>query len=160
MSKKNSASKNDADDATERRPAWTFPVEKFSPSFLTPDVHRRPLNEVDSQPIAWEGDARLPRGAVTIIAGEHCSGKSLMAVDWAARISRGELWAADCASADATSPITPGEPEATKFKDIGQSIIAHAGEPLTGRLLIYDALSGETRTVRIAADPACPACGR
>jgi hypothetical protein len=26
-------------------------------------------------------------------------------------------------------------------------------------LLIYDALSAESRTVRIGADPACPACG-
>lgn len=37
-------------------------------------------------------------------------------------------------------------------------IIVGAGEPLAGRLLIYDALSGETRTVRIGADPDCPAC--
>lgn len=38
-------------------------------------------------------------------------------------------------------------------------VITGAGEPLTGRLLIYDALAGETRTVRIGADPDCPACG-
>lgn len=38
-------------------------------------------------------------------------------------------------------------------------IIAGAGEPLAGRLLIYDALAAETRTVRIGADPACPSCG-
>lgn len=38
-------------------------------------------------------------------------------------------------------------------------ILAGAGEPLSGRLLIYDALAGETRTVRIGADPDCPACG-
>jgi molybdopterin/thiamine biosynthesis adenylyltransferase len=38
-------------------------------------------------------------------------------------------------------------------------IITGAGEPLTGRLLIYDALAGETRTVRIGPDPDCPACG-
>ncbi len=37
--------------------------------------------------------------------------------------------------------------------------IAGAGEPLVGRLLIYDALAGESRTVRIGADPACPVCG-
>ncbi|MDI1363722.1 MAG: molybdopterin-synthase adenylyltransferase MoeB [bacterium] len=34
-------------------------------------------------------------------------------------------------------------------------LITGAGEALTGRLLIYDALAGETRTVRIGADPAC-----
>lgn len=38
-------------------------------------------------------------------------------------------------------------------------IIAAAGEPLAGRLLLYDALAAETRTVRIGADPECPVCG-
>ncbi|MEO8113069.1 MAG: molybdopterin-synthase adenylyltransferase MoeB [Phenylobacterium sp.] len=38
-------------------------------------------------------------------------------------------------------------------------LVARAGEPLAGRLLIYDALAGETRTVRIGADPECPVCG-
>ena len=38
-------------------------------------------------------------------------------------------------------------------------VIAGAGEPLSGRLLIYDGLAGEARTVRLGADPRCPACG-
>jgi molybdopterin-synthase adenylyltransferase len=38
-------------------------------------------------------------------------------------------------------------------------LIVGAGEPLTGRLMIYDALSAETRTVRVGADPECPVCG-
>ena len=38
-------------------------------------------------------------------------------------------------------------------------LIAGAGDPLSGRLLIYDALAAETRTVRIGADPHCAACG-
>jgi molybdopterin/thiamine biosynthesis adenylyltransferase len=38
-------------------------------------------------------------------------------------------------------------------------LIVGAGEPLAGRLLIYDSLAGETRTVRVGADPACPVCG-
>lgn len=38
-------------------------------------------------------------------------------------------------------------------------IIAGAGAPLAGRLWIYDALDGESRTVRIGADPDCPVCG-
>jgi len=33
-----------------------------------------------------------------------------------------------------------------------------AGAPLTGRLWIHDALTGQSRTVRVAADPACPVC--
>ena len=38
-------------------------------------------------------------------------------------------------------------------------LIAGAGAPLTGRLMIYDALAAEARTVRIGADPECPVCG-
>jgi molybdopterin/thiamine biosynthesis adenylyltransferase len=38
-------------------------------------------------------------------------------------------------------------------------LIAGAGEPLTGRLLLYDGLAAEARTVRVPADPACPVCG-
>jgi len=37
--------------------------------------------------------------------------------------------------------------------------IVGAGESLNGRLLIYDALAAETRTVRVGADPDCPMCG-
>ena len=38
-------------------------------------------------------------------------------------------------------------------------LLTGAGEPLDGRMMIYDALAGETRTVRVAADPECPVCG-
>jgi molybdopterin/thiamine biosynthesis adenylyltransferase len=37
-------------------------------------------------------------------------------------------------------------------------LITGAGEPLTGRLLVYDALSAVTRTLRVVPDPQCPAC--
>ena len=38
-------------------------------------------------------------------------------------------------------------------------LVTGAGQALAGRLLIYDALSAEVRTVRLGADPACPVCG-
>lgn len=38
-------------------------------------------------------------------------------------------------------------------------LIAGAGQPLTGRLMLYDGLAGSSRVVKIAADPACPVCG-
>ena len=37
-------------------------------------------------------------------------------------------------------------------------LITGAGAPLTGRLLLYDGLAATARTVRVAADPQCPAC--
>jgi molybdopterin/thiamine biosynthesis adenylyltransferase len=38
-------------------------------------------------------------------------------------------------------------------------LIVGAGQALTGRLWIYDALAAETRTVKVGADPECPVCG-
>jgi molybdopterin/thiamine biosynthesis adenylyltransferase len=38
-------------------------------------------------------------------------------------------------------------------------LITGAGEPLNGRLWVYDGLDGESRTVRVSADPGCPVCG-
>ncbi len=38
-------------------------------------------------------------------------------------------------------------------------VLTGAGQPLTGRLLLIDALRMEFRTLRLPADPACPVCG-
>jgi molybdopterin/thiamine biosynthesis adenylyltransferase len=37
-------------------------------------------------------------------------------------------------------------------------LVLGIGEPLTGRLLIYDALEEEFSTVIVGRDPNCPAC--
>lgn len=37
--------------------------------------------------------------------------------------------------------------------------ITEAGQGLSGRILLYDGLGGEARTVKLARDPACPVCG-
>lgn len=37
-------------------------------------------------------------------------------------------------------------------------LIAQAGEPLCGRLLVFDGLSGQARTVKLNHDPQCPVC--
>lgn len=39
-------------------------------------------------------------------------------------------------------------------------LVTGAGEPLEGRLLLFDGLAGAARTVSLAADPACPVCAR
>ncbi|MBW3558774.1 MAG: molybdopterin-synthase adenylyltransferase MoeB [Proteobacteria bacterium] len=39
-------------------------------------------------------------------------------------------------------------------------LLTGAGEPLIGRLLLHNGLTGQARTVRVAADPECPACSR
>jgi molybdopterin/thiamine biosynthesis adenylyltransferase len=37
--------------------------------------------------------------------------------------------------------------------------ITGAGQSLAGRIMLFDGLSGEARTVRLTPDPACPVCG-
>nr|MBP9040782.1 adenylyltransferase/sulfurtransferase MoeZ [Anaerolineaceae bacterium] len=39
-------------------------------------------------------------------------------------------------------------------------VILGIGEPLYGRLLLYDALSVSFRSVKIAKNPNCPVCGQ
>ena len=39
-------------------------------------------------------------------------------------------------------------------------LLAGAGDPLAGRLLLYDGLAGTARTATLVSDPGCPACGR
>ena len=38
-------------------------------------------------------------------------------------------------------------------------LITGAGQPLTGRLMLYDGLAGTSRVAKVTADPACPVCG-
>lgn len=38
-------------------------------------------------------------------------------------------------------------------------LITGAGEPLSGRLMLYDGLAGTARTVSVSRDPDCPVCG-
>ncbi|MGQ0532058.1 MAG: HesA/MoeB/ThiF family protein [Caulobacteraceae bacterium] len=38
-------------------------------------------------------------------------------------------------------------------------LITRAGEPLVGRVLLFDGLNSEARTVALRRDPACPVCG-
>ena len=69
---------------------WTYPEKRFEPGAFSSNLSLTPLDRVETKPAVWECGGRLRRGAVTIVAGEHGSGKSLLAVDWAARITRGE----------------------------------------------------------------------
>ncbi|MCW2926840.1 MAG: moeZ, partial [Thermoleophilia bacterium] len=38
-------------------------------------------------------------------------------------------------------------------------LVLGIGDPLAGRLMMYDALAGTVDTLRLRRDPACPSCG-
>jgi RecA-family ATPase len=50
-----------------------------------------PLSELTARPVDWLWPGRIPFGAITVLAGEPGLGKSLLTLDLAARLSRGEL---------------------------------------------------------------------
>ncbi|MGC8560816.1 MAG: AAA family ATPase, partial [Phycisphaerae bacterium] len=52
----------------------------------------RRLSELRLSPLAWLWKNYLPRGNVTVLAGEPGIGKSLIALDLAARLSSGRAW--------------------------------------------------------------------
>jgi molybdopterin/thiamine biosynthesis adenylyltransferase len=39
-------------------------------------------------------------------------------------------------------------------------LVCEAGDPLTGRIALHDALNATSRTVKLNRDPSCPECGR
>ena len=51
-----------------------------------------PLAEVEPEAVEWLWPGRVPMGKVTVLAGEGGVGKSLVALDIAARVSRGAPW--------------------------------------------------------------------
>ncbi|MEQ1662589.1 MAG: HesA/MoeB/ThiF family protein [Thiobacillus sp.] len=63
-----------------------------------------------------------------------------------------------CAEAGVFSPLVGvvGAMQATEVL----KCLAQVGEPLIGRLWLWDALRSESRTLRVPRDPACPVCGQ
>jgi molybdopterin/thiamine biosynthesis adenylyltransferase len=55
--------------------------------------------------------------------------------------------------------VLPGIIGSVQAVEVIKLILGH-GEPLAGRLLIYDALANEFTTVKLRWDPDCPVCGK
>jgi RecA-family ATPase len=51
-----------------------------------------PLSSVQAKPIKWLHPGRIPRGKITIIAGDPDVGKTFLTLDIAARVSNGTKW--------------------------------------------------------------------
>jgi adenylyltransferase/sulfurtransferase len=54
--------------------------------------------------------------------------------------------------------VLPGILGTLQALEVIKLVLGH-GEPLRGRLLVFDGLAGESHTVRLRKDPACPLCG-
>lgn len=69
----------------------------------------------------------------------------------------GEDGALRCAEAGVFAPLV-GVVGALQAAE-ALKLLAGVGTPLTGRLWLWDARSGDARTLRVPRDPACPVCG-
>ena len=69
----------------------------------------------------------------------------------------GEAEEVQCATMGVLAPLT-GLVGALQAAEAIKVLIG-AGEPLSGRLLMIDALEAGFRTVRLTRDPACAVCG-
>jgi len=69
-----------------------------------------PLDAVEAEGVEWLWPGRVPLGRVTLLAGEGGVGKSLVALDIAARVSRGGPWPEARESQIPDSRLQIGEP--------------------------------------------------
>jgi hypothetical protein len=68
------------------------------------------LADIPEAPIPWLWTGFIPRGAVTLLVGDQAVGKSFLALDIAARLSRGHPLPAADAPAPAPSAVVAGLP--------------------------------------------------
>lgn len=101
---------------------WTYPEKRFEPAAFSPNLSLTPLNQLETKAPVWECGGRLRRGAVTIVAGEHGSGKSLLGVEWAARVTRGESNAERRLSLHERTTSRAAKSDHSR----GEAVIAHA----------------------------------
>jgi len=56
-----------------------------------------PFSQIKSQPVGWLWPDRIPLGKLTLLVGPPGIGKGLVALDLAARVTRGDAWPASAA---------------------------------------------------------------
>jgi hypothetical protein len=77
--------------AEEQQETGLFHFETdYGPGVEKPIVDS--LRETDALPLMWLWPGRIPMEKVTFLVGPADSGKSLLAADLAARVSRGDAW--------------------------------------------------------------------
>ena len=113
------------------------------------EVWVRDLSQVAPRAVGWLWPNRVPLGKVTLLAGDPGRGKSLLALDMAARVSRGASWpesGSGCAPLGRTILLSAEDDEADTIRPR------------------FDALGGDAVIGRIGANPAdrrlCVADGR
>src|SRR5262245_46290459 len=136
-------------------------------AMTSPLLTAQPLSQIRSAPLRWLWESYIPRGKLVLLDGDPGVGKSLLALDVAARISRGGFlpdgWASDrphvtlflSAEDSATDTLRP-RAEATGG-DLNQLLVVASAD---GALLRFpaglptlEALIRERRADLVVIDP-------
>jgi putative DNA primase/helicase len=80
----------DSHDTSQISPEWLARFQRPLPQRETPNLHC--LADLADQPAQWLWPGRVPRGALTLLSGQPGRGKSLLALDIAARVTAGQAW--------------------------------------------------------------------
>lgn len=117
------------------------------------------MAEVVSEPVRWLWEGRIPRGKVTLLDGEPGIGKSTLALDLAAKVSRGAamplakggdhpaanvlLFSGDDDLADTVRPrLEAAGADLTRIRPVTNEIKKTEVEALKPGLIVIDPLSG------------------
>lgn len=103
----------------------------------------QPFSAIAPVEVDWLWPGRLPRGAITLLAGDPGLGKSFLTLDIAARVSRGWGWPDDPIDDDGDTP-----PERAPGGVLLLSAEDHLGGTVRPRL---DAAGADVRRVRAAS---------
>ncbi len=110
-----------------------------------------PLDEVEAEAVEWLWPGRIPLGRVTVLAGEGGVGKSLVALDIAARVSRGGPWPEATASQMPDCRLQIQEPDGrtgAASRCSGQSGIWNMESGMAGDVVLLTPEDDLAETVR------------
>jgi KaiC/GvpD/RAD55 family RecA-like ATPase len=117
------------------------------------------MAEITAEPVRWLWDGRIPRGKLTVLDGEPGIGKSTLALDLAAKVSRGAamplsrsapnapgnviIFSGDDDLADTVRPrLEAAGADLTRIRPIGDEIRPGELDGIQPALIVLDPLSG------------------
>jgi hypothetical protein len=113
------------------------------------------LTEVGVRAQQWLWPARIPLGDVTLLAGDPGAGKGLLALDLAARVTRGALWPDEAPHGDKSRITATSNPQS---EIPGTPWVPQSNAP--GSVLLLTAEDSLAATIRPRLDEAGADCSR
>jgi putative DNA primase/helicase len=115
----------DSHERSHISPEWLARFQQTSAPRATPSL--RCLAELAEQPMQWLWPGRIPRGALTLLCGGPGRGKSLLALDIAARVTSGQPWP-DGGPADAPGDVLLLSAEDSIGRTVRSRLVAHGAD--------------------------------